>query len=176
MTALKKSLSTKSIFLFIAITSLGLELSALFFQYFMGLEPCIMCVYQRVVVMGLFLTSITGFLLEFKKIPLAPTLLMVANAWIVINGVNISKEHIEMQTSDSLFFSCEIVPNFPEALPLHEWIPSVFAATGDCGDINWELFGFSMPTVVGIVMYGYLALIFIWVLNRIFNKKKPQTT
>jgi disulfide bond formation protein DsbB len=176
MTLLKKLLSTTSIFLFIAVTSLGLQLSALFFQYAMGLEPCIMCVYQRVVVMGLFFTSAIGFLLEYKKIPLAPTLLMVANAWIVMTGVNIAKEHIEMQTSDSLFFSCDIVPNFPEYLPLHEWIPSVFAATGDCGDINWDLFGLSMPTVVGVVMYAYLALIFIWVLNRIFNKKKPQTT
>jgi disulfide bond formation protein DsbB len=176
MTLLKKSLSTKYMFLFIAITSLGLELSALFFQYAMGLDPCIMCVYQRVVVMGIFITSVVGFILECKKTPLLPTILMVANAWIVMTGVNIAKEHVEMQTADSLFFSCEIVPNFPDQLPLHEWIPSIFAATGDCGKVNWEMFGLSMPALLGVVMYGYLALIFIWVMNRVLVKKKSQTT
>ena len=37
----------------LALTALAFEITALFFQYSMGLEPCIMCIYQRTAMLGL---------------------------------------------------------------------------------------------------------------------------
>ena len=37
----------KSAWLVLFATSLALEFTALYFQHGMGLEPCIMCIYQR---------------------------------------------------------------------------------------------------------------------------------
>ena len=37
----------------LAVSALALELTALWFQYGMGLDPCVKCVYQRLAVMGL---------------------------------------------------------------------------------------------------------------------------
>ena len=37
-----------------------LEVTALFFQYQMGLAPCIMCIYQRTAVLGLLGAGIIG--------------------------------------------------------------------------------------------------------------------
>jgi len=48
----------------IALSAFFLELAALFFQYVMGLEPCIMCVYQRLAVAGVLLSGVIGFLLS----------------------------------------------------------------------------------------------------------------
>ncbi len=42
----------------VAAIALVLESIALYFQYGMGLEPCIMCIYQRVAVFGIVLSAL----------------------------------------------------------------------------------------------------------------------
>ena len=48
----------KSSWLVLFATSLGLELAALYFQYGMGLKPCIMCIYQRTAMYGIVLSAL----------------------------------------------------------------------------------------------------------------------
>ena len=88
-------------------------------------------------------------------------------AWGVssIWGYLIAREHIDMQTTtDPFAFSCEFEPNFPSFMPLHEWIPSFFEATGDCGNIDWEFLSLSMPAWMEII-FGLFALTFFIVLG-----------
>ena len=47
----------KSAWLVLFATSLALEFTALYFQHGMGLEPCIMCIYQRTAMWGIVLAS-----------------------------------------------------------------------------------------------------------------------
>jgi disulfide bond formation protein DsbB len=84
----------------------------------------------------------------------------------------IAIEHVEMQTATfSFLYSCEFVPNFPSWAPLHEWLPLLFAATGDCGDIDWQWFGYSMPQMM-IVVYGcFTALLTAVITAQLFTKK-----
>ena len=43
-----KQLSLKrSAWIFLAFTAFALESTALYFQYGMGLQPCVLCVYER---------------------------------------------------------------------------------------------------------------------------------
>ena len=46
----------------LALSALGLELTALWFQHGMGLDPCVKCVYERVAVLGLFKYHVTSVL------------------------------------------------------------------------------------------------------------------
>ncbi|MBF89672.1 MAG: disulfide bond formation protein DsbB [Candidatus Marinimicrobia bacterium] len=149
-----------------ALSALGLECAALFFQYAMGLEPCIMCVYQRLAVAGVLFTSIIGFLAsrKFWGQIFAHGLMVYASG----EGLMVAKEHVEMQSGDSFFFACEFVPNFPSWMPLHEWFPGVFAATGDCGEISWQFFDMSMPEWMVVVFTGYMVaqvLMLAWVVG-----------
>ena len=128
----------------LATTALILELTALYFQYMMGLAPCIMCIYQRVAIWSIFCAGVVGSL-GCKNI-LARLLAYILWGTGSIWGLLIALEHVEMQSeSASLFFTCEFVPNFPTWAPLHEWIPSLFAATGDCGAISWPFLGLRLP-------------------------------
>ncbi len=43
-------------------STLFLELCAMFFQYVMGLQPCVLCIYQRVAVLGIMAGVAIGFL------------------------------------------------------------------------------------------------------------------
>ncbi len=155
----------------LAFTALCLELSALYFQYAMGLAPCIMCIYQRAAIWGIFFAGVVGSLGNKNSVLriIAFSLWGVGAIW----GLLIAVEHVEIQSSTmSFLYSCEIIPNFPSWAPLHEWLPSLFEATGDCGDINWQFFGYTMPQMM-IVVYGvFSAALAIILLARLIDKRK----
>ena len=52
----------RSAWLLLAVSALGLELAALWFQYGMRLDPCVMCVYERLAVIGILLAGLLGLL------------------------------------------------------------------------------------------------------------------
>ena len=147
-----------------------LEVTALFFQYNMGLAPCIMCIYQRTAVLGLLFAGIIG---ASKPNNLAVRIVAyttwgISSVW----GLLIAREHIEMQTTtDPFAFSCEFEPNFPEFMPLHHWIPQFFEATGDCGNIDWQFASLSMPAWMEIIFVLFTVTLFILVASRLITKK-----
>ena len=157
--------------LLLAVSALGLELSALFFQYVMDLAPCIMCVYQRLAILAIFAAGAIGTLAH--KNMLARTLAYILWGTGAVWGLIIALEHVEMQeNSGSLFFSCEFMPNFPTWAPLHEWIPFLFEATGDCGEISWQFFDFSMPQWMIVVYALYTITLTLVLINRLICAKK----
>ena len=156
--------------LVLALSALGLEIVALYFQYVMGLNPCIMCIYQRTALWGVFFAGVVGFLGNSLLVTrlLAYIIWGTSSIW----GMLIAIEHVDMQTSTlSFLYVCEIVPNFPQWAPLHEWLPSLFEASGDCGDINWQFLGFSMPQVMIAVFAVYSAILVFLLAIRLIKDK-----
>ncbi|BBN81007.1 disulfide bond formation protein B [Pseudoalteromonas sp. A25] len=154
--------SSKKAWALLALSAALFEVTALYFQYVMGLEPCIMCIYQRTAMLGLLAAGIVGYF--------APSNWLCKGAGFAIWGVSsiwgwlIAREHIDMQTTtDPFAFTCDIVPNFPAFMPLHEWFPAFFAATGDCGNIDWSFMGLSMPGWMEVI-FGFYSLAFIVVI------------
>lgn len=43
-------------------STLFLELCGMFFQHVMGLQPCVMCIYQRVAILGIMAGAAIGFI------------------------------------------------------------------------------------------------------------------
>ncbi|MDN3652528.1 disulfide bond formation protein DsbB [Thalassotalea ponticola] len=157
----------------LALSALGLELSALYFQYGMELEPCIMCIYQRVAIVAIVIAGVIGALGNAFMV----TRLLGFAIWGVaaIWGLALALEHVEIQANaGSLFYTCDLVPNFPTWMPLHEWLPALFAATGDCGEISWQFLGYSMPQWMVVVYAVYSALFGVFFLARasqLFKKR-----
>ena len=150
-------------------SALVLELVALYFQYAMDLAPCIMCIYQRTAVFGVLFAALLPMLHNN-----AVTRLIGFAAWGVsaIWGLLIAIEHVDIQTASNPFFaSCEIVPNFPSFMPLHQWLPSIFAATGDCGNIDWEFLDMSMPQWMIVIFSIYTAIFGLVLFSRLVAKR-----
>jgi disulfide bond formation protein DsbB len=155
----------------LAVTAFCLELSALYFQYVMGLAPCIMCIYQRAAIWAIFFAGVVGSIGN-KHIVLrliAFALWGVGAVW----GLLIAIEHVEIQSATlSFLYSCEFVPNFPTWAPLHKWLPFLFEATGDCGDINWQFFGYTMPQMMIVVYSAFTLTLAIILLTRFIDQRK----
>ncbi len=171
MNYLSNITTTQRPWLLLALSALGLELSALYFQYVLDLAPCIMCVYQRLAILAILsagASGTVGYQNIFARI-LAYALWGTGAIW----GLIIALEHVEMQeNSGSLFFSCEYIPNFPIWAPLHEWIPFLFEATGDCGKISWQFFNYSMPQWMVVAFGVYSIVCAVVLINRLVCAKK----
>ena len=94
MLALLKQFSEKRfVWFLLAFSSLALESTALYFQYGMGLQPCVLCVYERLAMIGLFVAGIIALLQ-----PLAFILRLIALAlglFSSIKGLLISFRHLD---------------------------------------------------------------------------------
>ena len=58
MSKLSQWAEHKSSWFVLFATSLGLQIAALYFQYGMGLQPCIMCIYQRTAMYGIVISAL----------------------------------------------------------------------------------------------------------------------
>lgn len=158
--------------LLLAASAFGLELGALYFQYGMGLEPCVMCVYQRAGVAGILLAGLVGASAPNYSLvrTLAFTLWLVSAIW----GFDIAYEHVQMQNPDNflLAMSCDIYPNFPDWLAIHQWFPAIFEARGTCDSIDWTFLSLSMPTWLAVSFAIYSLLAVVVLLLRLLTQKR----
>ena len=158
--------ATRWPWLLLASSALVLELCALYFQYGMGLEPCVMCIYQRTAVAALIFAPLPAVFAPGNVWARAISLglCLVAAIW----GWQIANEHVQMQDPANfmLLLSCDVIPNFPDWLQLHHWLPGIFEARGTCGDIDWSLMGLSMPQWMSLLFASYsLCLIFVYLVR-----------
>lgn len=147
--------------LLLAMSALVLECSALYFQHVMKLEPCVMCVYERLTMLAIVAAGLVG--------ASAPNYLIVRllafSVWALgsVWGLLLAFEHSDYQMNPSPFATCDFFPNFPEWLPLHELMPWLFNPTGDCSDIVWTFLTYSMPQwlIVSFAIYVFLLLMVV---------------
>lgn len=155
----------------LAFSALGFELVALYFQYAMNLEPCIMCVYQRTAVAGIILAAIPALINPKSMILRGVSFLalLVASIW----GLKLAIEHVRMQNPDNfmLLMSCDIFPNYPSWMPIHEWFPGIFEPRGTCGDIDWMFAGLSMPQWMVVIFALYVITAVTVLSTRILKTK-----
>lgn len=157
--------------LVLGLSALTLELIALYFQYGMGLEPCVMCIYQRTAVFGILFSALPA--VAFPNNIVARSISFTGWGISSIWGFLIAKEHVDMQNPDNfmLLLSCDVFPNFPNWLALHQWLPSIFEARGTCGDIDWSFVGLSMPSWMMVIFAVYAASFMIFITLRLFLRR-----
>lgn len=166
-----KTLSTRrSPWLLLAFSAFALELCALYFQHIMKLEPCVMCVYERLTMLGIVLAGLVGSIAPQNII----IRLLAFGLWALnaVWGLLLAMEHTDYQLNPSPFATCDFFPNFPSWAPLHEWLPWLFNPTGDCADIVWQFFGYSMPQWLIVSFAVYCVLFIIIAVTALLPAKK----
>ena len=91
LSALRHWSQSRFSWLLLALTAIGLEGAALYFQYGMELMPCVMCVYQRIAVLGILVAALIGF--SLPKL----TLMRMAGSFLWLyasyRGIELAWEH-----------------------------------------------------------------------------------
>ena len=156
----------------LALSALCLELVALYFQYIMALDPCVMCVYERVAIAGVLFA---GLLVCIK-----PTLMLLRISgyllWAgsVLKGLQLAIAHVNIQFPDNPFVvTCGFEAEFPSWFSLDQWLPALFQPTGMCDEIQWQFLGYTMPQWL-VVCYSVYGVILLAVLaSRLMTCKRP---
>ncbi|WP_306521461.1 disulfide bond formation protein DsbB [Rheinheimera sp.] len=155
----------------LAVSAIALMLVALFFQYGMALAPCIMCVYQRFAITGIFFAGVIGLWGRES----APVRWLAYSSWAVSAGWGLKIAHdqvlVEEVVKSGGFSSCGLFAEFPTWLPLDQWLPAIFNPTGVCGEIAWQFLGYSMPFWMRIIFAVYLGLALIVMASQLKKHK-----
>lgn len=96
MLALLKQFSEKRfVWFLLAFSSLALESTALYFQYGMGLQPCVLCVYERLAMIGLFVAGTIALLQP--RVFILRLIALALGLFSSIKGLLISFRHLDLQ-------------------------------------------------------------------------------
>lgn len=157
--------------LLLALSALGLELAALYFQYVMELNPCVLCVYERVAVLGVILAGLVAFIAPSVWLfRWSGILLWLASAlW----GLSLAMEHTGIQVNPSTGGSCDFLANYPSWAPFDQWLPQVFEPTGYCDEIQWQFLTLSMPQWM-LVVYSIYLVFWLLVFRGQFVRKRSE--
>ncbi len=141
----------------------GLMAYALFAQYFLNLEPCPLCIFQRVAVISMGIIFLICSLLEPKsslaKI-ISSTLFVTAGSF----GVAVASRHVWLQNlpSDQVPGCGPGLDFMMSTFPINEVFEMVFNGSGECATIDWSFLSLSMPAWV-IICSLFLIAYAIWI-------------
>lgn len=152
--------------LLLALTAFALEATALYFQHGMGLVPCVLCIYERVAVLAVMVAGLIGAVAP--RFALVRWLALAVGIYGSARGLAIAIQHTNYQLNPAPWNQCAFKPEFPQTLPLDQWLPSVFASGvgKSCNEIQWEMFGFIMPQWLILAFGVYLAVLVIVLLSQ----------
>ncbi|MCX7555930.1 disulfide bond formation protein B [Xanthomonadaceae bacterium JHOS43] len=148
-------------FLFGAVACASLLAYALYAQYRMFLDPCPLCILQRVVFMimgGLFLL---GALHGPKR--WGRGIYGVLVFFVAAVGMGIAGRHVWLQglPPDQVPACGPGLEYMLDAFPLSKTLSMVFTGSGECANVDWNFLGLSMPAWV-LVWYLLLGLGALW--------------
>lgn len=155
--------------LLMVLTALILELTALYFQHVMLLQPCVMCIYERIALFGIMGASLLGALAPKTPLRYVAILLWIYSAWA---GLQLAWKHTILQLHPSPFNTCDFFVNFPSWLPLDKWLPTVFHASGDCSARQWQFLSLEMPQWLLGIFTAYLLFGILVLISQLFPSRK----
>ena len=135
----------------------AIAVAIFYFQHHLGLEPCPLCIFQRISIMVIGVIFLAGLLHGPRggMRRLYGVLLSIA----CLTGMGIAIRHLWLQYGTHEELACGGTLEFMlENDPLMKVIADVFRGTGDCGEIVWSLFGISIPGWTLIFITGLLVL------------------
>ena len=164
---LNRILSGRTGYLIGCIASFGLVAFALYIQQKHGLEPCPLCISQRIAFMvlgALFLVAALHNPGEVGRRGYG--VLQFAAA---ATGAGIASRHIWIQANpDKVMSECSVGFDYLfESFPMQRALQLIFQGTGECSAIDWTLLGMTIPQL-SLVAFGLLGLytIFLAVVKR----------
>lgn len=125
---------------------------ALYAQYGLGLEPCPLCVFQRVAVSALGLAFLLAAAHRAGPAGRRGYALLIAG--VSLAGAGIAGRHLWLQSlPPERVPACGPGLDFIlEAFPLNEALALVFTGSGECASVDWRFLGLAMPAWVLIAL------------------------
>jgi len=134
---------------------------ALYAQYVLFLDPCPLCVFQRIATILLGIVFLIAAIHNPRRIGArvyAFFVLLTAGGGVAVASWHVYLQNLPADKVPSCGPGFEyIMDNFA----LFDALSMIFKGSGECADVVWRLLGLSMPSWV-IIGLGGLAIAGIW--------------
>ena len=133
----------------------GLMGFALFAQHVLLLDPCPLCVFQRVAVISIgiiFLVAALHNPYGAGRIVYAVLLVLAAGAGAAVAGRHAWLQQLPPDQVPSCGPGLDYML---DTLPFTEVLSNVFRGSGECAEIVWQFLGLSMPAWVLVWMIAF---------------------
>lgn len=131
---------------------------AYYLQHVVGLEPCPLCIFQRVALMALGVVFLLAALHDPGRLGARVYGGLAILASLAGSGVAIRHLYIQSLPPGQVPACGATLDFMLDVFPLFEVIRKVLTASGECGVVDWSFLGLSMPAWVLIS----LAALAVW--------------
>lgn len=139
----------------------GMAFAFFYLQGYEKLDPCPLCIFQRIglIVMGIF--TLLAFLINPKAIWAKITLMIGALAGIGWS-IAVAIRHVWLQhlPPDQVPSCGPGLDYWVNTLPIAQVIKEVFRGSGECAEIDWQFLGFSIPEL-SLAFFSVLAVMIV---------------
>ncbi len=139
---------------------------ALYLEHVQGLNPCPLCIFQRIGLIGLGLISLIAFLhhpisVGFKRF------YAFLGTLSILWSLGVAARHVWLQNlpPDQVPSCGPGLDYWLDTLPLKSVFQQVLQGSGECAAVDWSLLGQSLPVWSGL-FFAVLTLISLWQLFR----------
>lgn len=139
----------------IAATVGAMMAIALYMQHGMGLEPCPLCMMQRVWLSAAGLIALLAFLHGPQRRGLRVYAALTLVACVVGGGFSIRQLYLQSLPPDRVPACGPGLEYMLQSFPLKDVLRAMVSGTGDCAKVDWSLFGISLP---GYVLLGFVVI------------------
>jgi disulfide bond formation protein DsbB len=140
------------------LACVGMELAAIYFQFIVKLEPCPLCITQRLIVFSLALVFLGGVLHN----PGSGGVRLYAGLAAIVSlvGASVAAYHfvIQLLPHEELASCGPGAAYILDHFKLADAVRLFLTGTGDCTEVVWTFLGLSMPFWVGLSFIGIFAL------------------
>jgi protein dithiol:quinone oxidoreductase len=149
------------------LTCTGLILFALYLQYVKGLDPCPLCMIQRVFFIALGFVFLVAAIAGPQR--LFARLYGVLATLLAAAGVGFAARHVWLQWHPPELESCtaDLFVQL-QRLPFASVIERALYATGDCAKVDWTLLGLS------VAQWSFIWFVILLVLSLIYLTRRPR--
>ena len=139
----------------------GMMAYALYAEYQLYMQPCPLCVFQRMAVIALGII----FLLSALQNPRSATgrgVYVVLIGLATAGGIGVAGRHVWLQSlpADKVPACGPGFGYIIDSFPLADALKLIFNGSGECASVDWSFLGLSMPTwvLICVVLLGALGL------------------
>lgn len=144
----------------IFLATLIAMVAALWLQHYAHLEPCPLCIFQRVAMMATGVVALLAFLhgpgRTGRRVYAVLTLLAVS-AGVAVAGRHVWLQHLPPEEVPACGPGLDY---WMDTFPFHEVLMKVFRGSGECAVVDWTFMGLALPawTLLAFLVLGAVAL------------------
>jgi len=128
---------------------------ALIFQYVMYLEPCPLCIFQRIVVITLGLIFLVAVLHNPETV--GRKIYGLVTMLVSSAGIGLAARHVWLQNlpPDKVPECGPGLDYYLETLPVLDVFRKVLSGSGECAEVVWRFLGLSIPGWTLVMFAGF---------------------